>query len=102
MGDNVETNSLGEGTALSNGNNISLLDGERGRAVGSNVLVTLFETTVLDNVMQIIPSNDDGSLHLGGDNLSIKDTSSNGNITGKGALLVDVVALNGGIGSLDS
>ena len=102
MGDNVEAHSLGKGTALSDRNNISLLDGKCGRAVGGNVLVTLFETTVLGNVMQIIPSNNNGSLHFRRYDLSGEDTSSNGNITGKGAFSVYVVSLNGGIGSLDS
>ena len=70
--------------------------------MGRNVLVALFETTVLLNVVQVIPSDNNGVLHLGRNNLSVEDASSDGNISGKGALLVDVATLNGGIGSLDS
>ena len=102
VGHHVEAHSLGKRTALSNGDNISLLDGKGRRAVGRNVLVTLFETTVLLDVVQVIPSDNNGVLHLGRNNLSVEDASSDGNISGKGALLVDVVTLNGGIGSLDS
>lgn len=70
--------------------------------MGSNVLVTLFETTVLPDVVQVIPSHNNRSLHLGGYDLSLEDTSSNGDIASEGALLVNVAALNGGGRGLDS
>ena len=102
VSDNIETNSLGKRTALSNGDDITLLDCERWRAVNSNVLVTLFETTVLDNVVQVVPSNDDGSLHLGGNDQTRQDSSTNRNITCEGALFVYIVSFNGSIWCLDT
>jgi hypothetical protein len=102
VSNNVESDRLGKGTALSNGDNISFLDGKGRTAVGSNILVSLFETTVLSDVVKVISSYNDSSLHLGGDDLSGQNSSSNGDVSGKGALLVDEGSLNGGIGGLDS
>ena len=92
----VETNRLGKRAALSNGYDVSLLDGEGRGAVDGNVLVTLFETTVLGNVVQIVPPDNNGSLHFGGNDLSLEDTASNGHAACKGALFVNIVAFNCG------
>lgn len=100
--DNIETNRLGKRAALSNGDNITLLDRKGGRAVSSNVLMTLFETTVLGNVMKVIPADDNGALHLGGDDNSLKNASTDGDMSGEGALLVDITALNGSSRGLDT
>ena len=102
MSDNIELDSLGQGAALSNGHNISLLNSEGRCAVGVDVLVTLLETTVLLDVVEVVATDDDGALHLGGDDESLQDLASDGNVTGEGALLVDVVALDRGIGGLDT
>ena len=102
VSDDVETNSLGKRTALSNGDDVSILDTEGGGAVSGNVLVPLLKTTVLSDVVEVVPTDDNGSLHLGGDNLSLQDSASDGNITGEGALLVNITTLNGGIGGLDA
>jgi len=102
VGDNIESNGLGKRAALTNSDNISFLDGEGGTAVGSDVLVSLFETTVLSDVVKVVSSHNDCSLHLGGDDLSLEDSSSDGNISGEGALLVDEGSLNSGVGGLDS
>lgn len=67
-----------------------------------NVGVTLFKTTVLRNVVQVITSDNDGSSHLGGDDNSLHDGSTDGNISSKGALFVDIVSLNSRHGSLDT
>ena len=64
--DNVEEDGLGEGSALSNGHDITLLNtGESGRAVSGDVLVSLLESVVLLDVMEVISSDNDSSLHLG-------------------------------------
>ena len=102
MSHDVEPNSLGEGTALADSDNVTLLDIERGRAVDGNVLVTLLETTVLADVVEVIPADDDGVLHLGGDDDALEDTAADGDVAGEGALLVNVVALDGGGGGLDA
>jgi hypothetical protein len=100
--DNVKANSLGKGAALTNGDDISILDCESRRAVGSDILVSLLVTTVLSDVVQIISADDDCSLHLGRDDLSLQNSSTDGNVSSEGTLLVNVASLNGGIGSLDS
>jgi hypothetical protein len=70
--------------------------------VRSNILVPLLKTTVLLDVVQVVPSDDNCILHLSGDNLSIQNSSSDGNVSGEGTFLVDVVSLNSGVRSLDS
>lgn len=41
-------------------------------------------------------------MHLGGDDSSGKDTAANGDKTSEGALLVDVGALDGGLGRAEA
>lgn len=102
VGDDVEPDGLGEGTALSDSDDVTLLDVEGGGAVGGKVLVTLLETTVLGDVVEVVPADDDGVLHLGGDDDALQDAATDGDVAGEGALLVDVVALDGGGGGLDA
>jgi hypothetical protein len=102
VGDNIETNGFGEGAALSDGDNITVLDSEGWGAMGGDVLVPFLKTTVLLDVVQVVSSDDDSPLHLGGHNLSIQNSSTDGNISGEGALLVNEAALNSRIRSLDS
>jgi hypothetical protein len=99
---NVEPNSLGQRTALSNGDNITLLYIECRGAVNRNILMPFLETTVLGNVVKVIPAYDDGALHLVGNDLSLENTSADGNVSGEGALLVNVISLDGSIRGLDS
>jgi len=96
MGNHVEPDSFGKRTAFAHGNNIPFLDGKGRRTVDGNVLVTLFETTVLGNVMKVITSDDNGTLHFGTEDQTLQNTSTNGNVSGKGTLLVDVIGFNGG------
>mmetsp|Transcript_19250 Transcript_19250/g.47603 ORF Transcript_19250/g.47603 Transcript_19250/m.47603 type:complete len:205 (+) Transcript_19250:105-719(+) len=102
MGDNVESDRLGKRTALTNGDNISVLDSKSWRAVSGDVLVSFLVTTVLSDVVQVVSSDNDGSLHLGGHDLSLEDSSTDGDTSSEGALLVDIRSLNGGIGGLDT
>jgi hypothetical protein len=102
MSDNIEAHRLAKRTTLSNGNDISVLDRKCRRAVHSNVLMSLLETPVLGNVVQVVPADGNGALHLGANDQSFEDASTDGDITCKGALLVDKVALNGSGRSLDS
>ena len=102
MGDNIETDSLGKWAALSDRNDITILHIEGRRAVGGNILVSFFVTTVLGNVVQVIPSNDDSSLHLGGHDLSDQNSTTDGNITSEGAFLIDETSFDGSIRCLNS
>ena len=96
MGDNIESDSLGQGAALTDSDNITILNGECRRAVGCDVLMPLLVSAVLDDVVKVIPSDNDGVLHLGGDDHTIQNSSTDGNIAGEGALLVNVHACTGG------
>lgn len=97
MSDDVELDSLGQRTALPNSDNVTLVNGEARGAVSVNVLVTLLETTVLLDVVKVITTDDNGALHLGGDDKTLEDLSTNGNISSEGALLIDVASLDGSI-----
>ena len=67
--DNVEADGLGEGSALADGNDVTFLDtGECGGAVSGKVLVSLLESVVLLDVMQVVSSDNNGSSHLSRNN----------------------------------
>ena len=91
----VESNSLRKRSALSNNNGITVLATESRRDVGGHVLMSLLETLILIDVVQVVSANDDGSGHLCGLDHSLHNSSSDGNVAGEWALLVDVSSLNG-------
>jgi hypothetical protein len=98
----VELNGLTQGTALSDGDYITLLYIEGRSAMSRDILMPLLETTVLRNVMKVVPTDNYGILHLIGDDKSLENTSTDGNVSSEGALLVNISSLNGSIGSLNS
>ena len=102
MSNNIEPDSLTQRTALSNSHNITILDIESRTAMSRNILVPLLKTSVLGDVMKVIPPNNDGTLHLGGGDDSLEDTATDGNVSGEGTFLVDVVSLDCSVGSFDS
>ena len=128
MVNDVESHSLGKGSkhynlidasvvlpALSNGDNISLLHVKARRAVSGDVAVSLFVTSneklrveaqflpsVLLDVTEVVTADNDGALHLGGDDQSLQDGTTNRDGGGEGALLIDVLSLDGGLGGLDT
>ena len=61
----VEVDSLGEGSALANHSDVSFLNGESGRAVNGDVSVSLLVSVILGHIVQVIPSHNNGSLHFG-------------------------------------
>lgn len=63
--------------------------------MGSNVLVTLFVTVVLWNVVKVVTSDDNGTVHLGRNNSTGQDLTTDGDQTNKWALLVNVVTVDG-------
>lgn len=83
-----ETYSLAEGSALANGNLVTLLNTESGRDVGGKVLVSLLVTRVLGDKVEVLSSDNDGSVHLGGNDGAGQDTATDGDGAGEGALLV--------------
>ena len=56
--ENVEANSLGEGTALADSDDITDSDTESRRAVNGDLVVTFLESSVLGQVVQVIASDD--------------------------------------------
>lgn len=62
--------------------------------MGGDVSVTLFEPLVLTNPMQIVTAHNDCLLHFGRHDDAAEQTTADGNVSGEGALLVDVVAVD--------
>jgi hypothetical protein len=58
--------------------------------------VAALVTGVLGDKVKVLAANDESAVHLGGDDGSGQDTATDRDLTDKGALLVDVAALNGG------
>lgn len=59
-----------------------------------HVLVSLLKTVVLLDVVKVITADDNGPLHLHLLDNTSEDTTTNGDITSEGALLVDVDSFN--------
>lgn len=70
--------------------------------MGSQVLVSLLISVVFWDVVEVVSSDDDGSVHLGGHNGTGKNSASDGDLTNKWALLVNVGTLDGRLRGLDS
>lgn len=64
--------------------------------------MSLFESSVLSDVLEIISADDDGSLHFGGDDHTLKNTTTDGNVSGERALLIDIMTLRGSLGGLET
>ena len=101
--------------ALSNGDNVSLLHIKARRAVSGDVAVSLFITShekflgeaqflpsVLLDVSEVVTADNDGALHLGGDDQSLQNRATNRDGRGEGALLIDVLSLDGSLGGLNA
>jgi hypothetical protein len=69
MSEKYSTYSLGQRTALADGNPVTLLNTESGGDVSRQVLVALLVTVVLGDVVKVFTADDDGTVHLGGDDL---------------------------------
>lgn len=82
------TYGLAERPALANGDLVTLLNTESRGDVGGKVLVSLLVSGVLGDVVEVLSSDDEGSVHLGGNNGAGQDTATDGDETGEGALLV--------------
>ena len=88
--------------ALTNSDDVADLDGEGRRAVGRDVGVALLETVVFAEIVEVVAADDDSAGHLGGGHDALEDGTTDGNVAGEGALLVDVLALNGSAGGLEA
>ena len=84
----VSTYGLAEWPALADGNLVTLLDTESRGNVGGKVLVAALVTGVLGDEVKVLAADDQGAVHLGGDDGAGKDTATDGDETSEGALLV--------------
>jgi hypothetical protein len=82
------TYGLAQWSALSNSNFITLHNTESWRNVCSKVLVSFLVTGVLGDEVEVFSADDEGSMHLGGNNGASQDTATDGDKTGEWALLV--------------
>ena len=73
--DHVEADSLGDGSALSNSHDITDTETEGGGAVSGNGLVALLESVVLLDEVEVITTDDDSTVHLGGNDHTPKSLS---------------------------
>ena len=60
-----------------------------------DVSVSLFKSSVFFDVVQVVSSNYDGSLHLCGDDQTFEDSSSDGRSSSEWAFVVDEISFNG-------
>jgi len=102
MRDDVELDSLGQWAALPNGHNVPLLDAKAGAAMCVDVLVALLETAILLDVVEVVPPDDNGALHLSRSDEALEDLAADGNVAREGALLVHVVPLDRSVRGLNS
>lgn len=75
---------------MANGNLVTLLNTESRRDVCGKVLVSLLVSGVLGDELKVLAADDDGSVHLRGDDGAGQDTATDRDETGEGALLVCV------------
>lgn len=68
LADNIEADGLGEWSALADGNDITSTETEGWGAVSGDGLVALLESVVLLDEVEVITTDNDSVLHLGGDN----------------------------------
>ena len=56
--------------------------------MSGEVLVALLVTVVLGDEVEVLAADDDGAVHLGGDDGAGEDTAADRDLAGEGALLV--------------
>lgn len=66
------------------------------------VLVTFLKTTVFRNVVQVVSSDNNGSLHLSRDDKSLKNTAANRDVACEWAFLVYIIPFDSGSGGFNS
>lgn len=139
MVQHIELHSLGQGAALTDGDNITLRQVlEARRAMNRHVGMSLLKSnnkeekaksehktakkitipigpehrrdhlifchapSVLRHELQVVSAHHDGSLHLVGDDHALQDAAADRHVPSEGALLVDVVTLDGLLRGLEA
>ena len=67
-----------------------------------DVSVSFLVSVVFGHVVQVVPSYDNCPLHFSGDDNSLKDFATNGDVAGEGTFLVDIGAFAGFLGSFEA
>lgn len=67
-----------------------------------NADLPLLKSSVLLHVVQIVPADNDGIFHLGGNADSLENPATDAHVAGEGALLIDVRATDGFLRSLEA
>ena len=94
--EDVVSDSLGDWSALSDGDDISDSDSlESWGKMGRKVVMSLLKSVIFLDVMEVISSQDDGSSHLGGKDNTFTDSSSDGNVRSEWAFLIDIITFHG-------
>jgi len=97
--DDIEANSLGQWTTLTNGHHVAFLDSnETGRTMCGNVGVAFLVSLVLADVVEIFPTDNDCLSHLDGCHDSGEDSTSDRHVPCERTFLVNVRPLDGFFG----
>lgn len=83
-----DTHSLAQWPTLADGDLVANLNTECRRDVGGKVLVAPLVTVVLGDEVEVLAADDEGTVHLGADDLAGEDTATDADETGEWALLV--------------
>ena len=86
----VETDSLAKRSAFTDDDDISFLNVESWWAVNWNVSVSLFISVVFWDVVKIISSDDNGSLHFSWDANTLENFTSDWDVAGEWAFFINV------------
>lgn len=70
--------------------------------MSGDVSVSLFVSVVFGDVVEVISSDNDGSVHFGGEDDALEDLATNADVAGEGAFLIDVLSFDGFLGSLEA
>ena len=66
-----------------------------------DVSMSFFISIVFGDIVQIISSDDNCSLHFSWNNNALQDLTTNGDVAGEGTFLIDIIALDGLFGSFE-
>ena len=64
--------------------------------------MSFFVSIVFGDIVKVVSSDNDGSLHFGGDADAFQDSASDGDVAGEGAFLIDVGGFNGLFGGSEA
>ena len=91
----VEAHRLGQGAALADDDGVALPHPEGRGDVGGHVLVPLLVPLVLLDEVEVVPADNERAVHFSGRDGAGQDAAPDGDRADKGALLVNVGALDG-------